>query len=362
VGVAGDKMNGYIGFNRPQLDEIQDRVFTVLDENLPESSARIPYTPLNLLATAAVGLSHEMYGYLEWVAKQTNIQDCEGEQLDKYGRIWGVYRIPSSYNNSTVEITGSNGQNIFAGTEIQALGSKKYVTLSDAVISGGKATVTVLATVAGSAYNLPDGTQAALSIAQSGVNSKCQVIGTLALGADEELDTLYRQRILDRITMPPHGGNAKDYVDWCKQVSGVTRVWPVGKARGKGTVDIRFAMDGLRPSGIPNAGDVANVQAYLDTVTPITADVIVYAPVAVPVDIVISGLEPNTDTAKAAIAAELADLFDTRSDLGGTMYFNWLYDTVSNAISVDHFLITSPTTNVTCLAGQLLTLGNIIYV
>ena len=51
---------------------------------------------------------------------------------------------------------------------------------------------------------------------------------------------------------------------------------------------VRLMMDNTYVDGIPFAADVTAVQTYIDARRPVTADVTVAAPVAVPLDFTIS--------------------------------------------------------------------------
>ena len=67
----------------------------------------------------------------------------------------------------------------------------------------------------------------------------------IGLGADEEEDEPYRSRILFHLQHPPHGGAAHDYVEWVRQINGVTRVF-VDPHPTPGTVDIWFRSEERR--------------------------------------------------------------------------------------------------------------------
>jgi uncharacterized phage protein gp47/JayE len=57
---------------------------------------------------------------------------------------------------------------------------------------------------------------------------------------------------------------------------GVTRVFVKGNGYGRGTVGVWFLMDDNYPQGIPLQADVDAVQAHIDSVAPVTANVIVH--------------------------------------------------------------------------------------
>ena len=55
------------------------------------------------------------------------------------------------------------------------------------------------------------------------INSDATVSEIVIIAADEETLESLRERLLNRLRLPPLGGSANDYVTWAKEVAGVTR-------------------------------------------------------------------------------------------------------------------------------------------
>ena len=77
------------------------------------------------------------------------------------------------------------------------------------------------------------------------------------------------------------------YRAWALEVPGVTRPWIYPRQDGAGNskaayVTIRFMMDNSYEDGIPLPSDVATVKAHIEKNRPVTAKIIVLAPVAQP--------------------------------------------------------------------------------
>src|SRR4029453_5774646 len=173
-----------------------------------------------------------------------------------------------------------------------------------------------------------------------------------------ETDAQLRTRLLARIQTPPMGGAASDYVDWTLEVPGVTRVWVAPQEQGPGTVDVRFAMDdAAHPNGIPTPADVALVQAHLDEVRPVTAQVIAVAPIPHVLDVTIATLTPDTPTVRTAVSADLTDTLFPNCPPGAVLFVSWLWEAVSVASGERHHRILDPAGDVTLGAGELPILG-----
>ena len=245
-----------------------------------------------------------------------------------------------------------------SGTLLQALDGVQYQTTADATVTVPTATASVAALVAAAAGNRTTGQTLTLVSPVTGVQSSATA-GALVGGADLESDDDLRARLIDRIQQPPQGGDAHDYVAWALEVPGVTRAWCFPLELGEGTVTVRFVRDD-DASLIPDAGEVATVQDYIDALRPVTAAVTVVAPTAVPLAFSIA-VAPNTAAVKAAVQAELSDLIARESKPGGTIYLSHIRAAISAAVGEDNYTMSAPSADVTNTAGNMTTLGTITW-
>lgn len=114
---------------------------------------------------------------------------------------------------------------------------------------------------------------------------------------------------------------------------------------------------------IPTQDDVDEVLAYIDDDgrAPVTADVYVAAPIAKRLNITIDNLTPNTAAVRAAVEAELADLFFRDAEPGGTIRVSRIWEAVSIATGESHHAITSPSSDQTAATGRIYVLGTVTY-
>jgi uncharacterized phage protein gp47/JayE len=108
---------------------------------------------------------------------------------------------------------------------------------------------------------------------------------------------------------------------------------------GIGTVSLTFTMDD-RVDPIPLAGDVTDVQEFIDSVKPIDMRAAyVVAPIAVPVNMTIA-LRPNNGAVQAAVTAELEELFKTSVDLEQPLALSKISEAIATATGEDSHEIT----------------------
>jgi uncharacterized phage protein gp47/JayE len=89
--------------------------------------------------------------------------------------------------------------------------------------------------------------------------------------------------------------------------------------------------------------------------------VTVVAPVAVPLDLTITGLTPDTAAVRAAIEAEIIDLLRREAVPGGTILLSHLREAISIAAGEADHALTIPAANVTHATGELAVLGTITW-
>ncbi|MBC3491892.1 baseplate J/gp47 family protein, partial [Pseudomonas taiwanensis] len=128
---------------------------------------------------------------------------------------------------------------------------------------------------------------------------------------------------------------------------------------GPGTVGVFFMRD-EDDNPVPDAGEVAEVKAYIEERRPVTAEVYVQAPVIVPVVYQIR-LDPDTTIVRNAVEAQLADLHKREAGLGETLLISHMREAISGSKGErDHELV-SPAADVVPTANQLLTYGGCVW-
>ena len=349
-------------YSRPALADLVERVRTDVLSRLTTDDL-LRRADAEVYARVLGGVAHGLYGFIDWLSNQLIYDTAEVDYLERWCSIWGITRKAATAATGNVTFTGQSGAFIPSGTLLQALDGTQYQTSADATLASGTATAAVTAVVAAAAGNKAAGQSLSLVSPIVGVQSTATA-ALLSGGADVETDDSLRTRLLARIQNPPQGGAAADYVTWALQVSGVTRAWASPQELGAGTLTLRFVRDndGTGAAIIPDAGEVATVQSYIDARRPVTAQVTVVAPTANPLNFTISGLSPNTASVQAAIQTELQDLLLREATPGGTILLSHIRAAISAASGENDYTLVSPNANVINTTGQISTMGTITWV
>ena len=347
-------------FLRPNLAEIKARTEADVASRLG-LGALLRRSFLKVFARVAAGAAYLLHGHLDWVARQAMVDTAETEHLDRQSAIWGVVRKAATYAEGAVIFVGADGVTVPGGTLVQRTDGVRYATTSDALISAGSATVEIAAVLAGEAANEVEAVELSLVSPIAGVQATAAITaGGLAGGADPESDEDLRARLLLRIQQPPHGGASFDYVAWALEVTGVTRAWVMPNWMGAGTVGVTFVLD-AEPGGIfPPTEKVLEVADYLEERRPVTAEVVVFAPVAKNLSPTIQ-LVPNNAGARAAVEASIDSLLKREAVPGGTLYLSRLREAISIAAGESNHTLVAPTADVVSAANELLVRGTVVW-
>ncbi len=351
-------------FNRPTPQVIRDRLAAEIEAALPGADARTRRSVEGVLVRAMSVGSYALHEHLDFISRQILPDTAEVEYLARHASLWGIERRASTPAGGSVQFTGTDGAVIPAGTYLRRNDDFRYETVDDATIADGVAVVEIVATEAGAAGDTPVASKITLISPIAGVQSQGAVIDDgagngLTSGADTETDEDLRARVLARIQQPPMGGAEHDYHAWTLEVGGVAKVWVYPGWMGPGTVGVGFITDDAEDV-FPSGAEVAAVQAHLDLVRPVTAEVTAFAPTPWPVDLTIL-LSPDTVAIRAAVVAEIEDFFLREGEPGQPIYLSRLRAAISVAAGEDHHELLIPEENLMTPSGNLPVLGTITW-
>lgn len=355
-------------YDRPTITELMDGQVVEFSSRLNIPKEQVRRSNVGVSAKVQAGGLHGLHGHLQHVIDQNFADSAEIDFLLRHGEPRDIFRKEATKASGSREIRGNDGAAVSAGEILQRADGLQFEVITGATIVAGVAVVQVEAVEVGASANTALEEPLPFITPIAGVES-VSLTGELTGGADIESIESYRARVLAYMREPPHGGNDSDYEQWVKSVPGVNvhRVWVFRKWMGRGTVGVFFTVNG---GEIPDVATVALVQNWVvDRVgapAPVVGDIFIIAPTAVPVPLVVSGLNPDTPQVREAAELELADLFARSTNVeGGNGEAKLLLSHLREAISIasgerDH-VIDSPATNITLERGQLPVFGGVAW-
>jgi len=337
-----------MAYDIPTLPALIQRTEADFERNAPDALRR---ADAKVAARALSGTAYELYGYQDWIARQSNPATCDEAMLLR----WADWRLESGRNpavaaSGLVTVTGSSGRLVDAGQLYQSQDGRRYVVVHAATLVNGSATLQVIADAVGSLGNLEAGNLEAVTPVL-GVNA------TAVIGADgivggteqEELEAL-RTRVQAAFKNPSKVGNGTDFVEWAMEVPGVTRAWSLPRWMGPGTFGLAFVRDG-DPDIIPTAAQVAEVQAYLDKKRPVTSEVYALAPEARPQNFSVR-LIPDSTALRVAVESGLRGLIVDEGGPGQSLLLTHIRSVISNTSGETNHVLSVPAADVVMAANQ----------
>jgi len=304
-------------FNRPTLDQLIERVEGDIKGGLGITTV-LRRSFVGVIARALAGLSHLLFGYLDFTSEQVFPDTAETEFLDRWSAFWGIFRNEATFTELNITITGNEGGTVPASTVYTRGDGTEYTLDAEATIGvGGSVVGKVIAVEAGDNGNLADGETLSLASPIVDVDSDATVASTEVEGEDRETDAQLRSRLVSRVQQAPLGGAANDYIQTMLAVPGVTRAWVLPLGSGPGTVDCSFVEDGEDPIAPASGAKLQEVTDAIETFKPVTALVQVFSPTLAPADFDIK-ISPNTASVQDAVKKEIEDLILREAQLEGS--------------------------------------------
>lgn len=315
--------------------------------------------PGSEMAVRLYAIAAQIYGLYaqnKWTLEQCSPQSARGDYLDKHAALRGLCRKPASKAQGklrfAVESQQTEALKIPAGTICMTAGMVRFEATQEAVLPTGSLWVDVSAQAVeeGEGGNVPSGSVRLMSVAPVGISTCTNPVAFVG-GAGEEGEESLRRRIMDSYQRMPNGANAAYYEREAKTIPQVVAVNVIGRARGRGTVDV--VVSGA--NGNPGAEVIAAVQAHLQTQREIAVDVQTRAPTELFLDLTVQlTCKPGADTKAIKLEVEqlLLAYFDGNR-LGESVLRAKLGHLMFSVVGVENCLVLSPSADVIVQPGQL---------
>ncbi len=317
--------------------------------NLQPLASVGPDSDYYLRANATGAAIEGLYQHQQWIARQIFPDTADSDVLEQHASQRGIQRKAASAATGSITFSGATGSAVPIGTEAKTAGGVAFVTTASGVIGGGgSANIAARASLPGKSGNQDAATALALTSAPSGVQSQA-AITSMTGGTDSETDAGMLARLLTDIRLPPAGGAAHDYARWALEVSGVADAYVFTQRRAVNSVDVVIETAG----GLPSTQLVNSVQAHIDSVRPVGADVLVMAPQTVAVNIAAALALSGTTLpdATARIGAALTSYFAILN-VGGGVTRARLIALMMDTPGVVDVTLTAPASNVAPLVDN----------
>src|SRR5579864_8254715 len=215
-------------FSIPTLLESVQRARTAFRVNLPGSDAWIWPNNVNPTAKVIGGMTHEVFGFADYIQRQKFALTADLENLILHGEELGITLKPAAPASGYVGIVSTDAIALDGSGVFTRADGVQYVPMAGGGALTGAGTLNVQCTcvtdgangnaVAGTPLDITSGltgpgAETALASVADVIPGVTTVSG-MVTGFDVEGEESFRARILFRKRNPPHGGSPADYVMW----------------------------------------------------------------------------------------------------------------------------------------------------
>lgn len=359
-----------MAFGIRSLDEVSKSVRGAFRQYLTGSDASLLQNLVYVIGKVVALLARAYEQRFFWLARQMFLSSAtDAAWIARHCADVGIFRKPASAARGSIEGTGTPLAVYPQGIRFSS-GGNTYLSTAPATAGGdGVVVFAVTCEQTGFLTNREDG--AVLNLTDPALNPSLSAefeVSTAGIGggADVESTDALKARGLYRKRNPPRAGSLTDYEDLVNAVPGVIKSWAFRPANTASALTVLFLFAG-RTNSIPEAGDVAVVQAAIDARRLIRVDDgVAAAPVAKVVDVTITGLTLDTAEVRAAIATAIRAMFLTRCRPGiaantFTVSRSWISEAISGAAGEDRHQLTVPAADITLTNGEFPVLGTVTY-
>ena len=208
----------------------------------------LPKSFIKVLCKVFAGVFIVLYKLVGWYFLQMFPETADWQEvtilgvklrpLVKLGVLFGVGEPLSGVQwrgNIAVEVL-TIGSVLYSGAQLKSgVTGKLYITEETKTLLRAKETVSVVCTELGTAGNLEQNDTLTFVNPYGFIKTEAVVCVT-KVGLDNELESSYRNRVINRFRLQPQGGALADYRIWASEVPGVLNVYPYNDKEQPGGV------------------------------------------------------------------------------------------------------------------------------
>lgn len=283
-----------MAFQIPTLEQTTDFAVSLWRAAFPTTNVSRSSANWKILRTFAGAVS-DIHAHVFAVQNDLLPDTATADALVRWGNIKGIpiKGATPARKSQALRVFGDVGITVSSGLNLVHSSTLRFQIQNPATVgSGGYTDCDVVAIDLGSATRLNAGETLRFLSTPIGLSETAELqIAIDEDGDDQESDGAYRARQLSRWAEPALGGAPNDYVQWSLAEDGIATAFVYPQRNGLGSVDVVAFHAGSGPSRSLLPGEVTYMQAVLDGLKPVGADVRVLstAPVQVSAHLAIRG-------------------------------------------------------------------------
>lgn len=238
-----------MAYKNKTIEEVQQLLIRSFEHEFNTQLQILPKSFIKILCKVFAGVFIVVYKLVGWYFlqmfpetadwKEVTILGVRLRPLVKLGVLFGVGEPLAGVQWRgiiTIDVL-TQGSVLYSGTQLKSsVTGKLYIVEETKTLLQTKETVSVVCTEIGTAGNLEKNDTLNFVNPYGFIKTEAIVSDVARVGLDNELESSYRNRVINRFRLQPQGGALADYRIWASEVPGVLNVYPYNDKEQPGGV------------------------------------------------------------------------------------------------------------------------------
>lgn len=238
-----------MAYKNKTIEEVQQLLIRSFEHEFNTQLRILPKSFIKILCKVFAGVFIVVYKLVGWYFlqmfpetadwKEVTILGVRLRPLVKLGVLFGVGEPLAGVQWRgiiTIDVL-TQGSVLYSGTQLKSsVTGKLYIVEETKTLLQQKETVSVVCTEIGTAGNLEQNDTLNFVNPYGFIKTEAVVSDVARVGLDNELESSYRNRVINRFRLQPQGGALADYRIWASEVPGVLNVYPYNDKEQPGGV------------------------------------------------------------------------------------------------------------------------------
>lgn len=238
-----------MAYKNKTIEEVQQLLIRSFEHEFNTQLRILPKSFIKILCKVFAGVFIVVYKLVGWYFLQMFPETADWEEvtilgvrlrpLVKLGVLFGVGEPLAGVQWRgiiTIDVL-TQGSVLYSGTQLKSsVTGKLYIVEETKALLQTKENVSVVCTEIGTAGNLEQNDTLNFVNPYGFIKTEAVVSDVARVGLDNERESSYRNRVVNRFRLQPQGGALADYRIWASEVPGVLNVYPYNDKEQPGGV------------------------------------------------------------------------------------------------------------------------------
>ena len=257
-----------MAYKNNTIEEVQQLLIRSFEHEFNTQLRILPKSFIKVLCKVFAGVFIIVYKLVGWYFLQMFPETADWEEvtilgvrlrpLVKLGVLFGVGEPLAGvqWRGTIIIDVLTQGSVLYSGTQLKSsVTGRLYIVEETKTLLQTKETVSVVCIEIGTAGNLEQNDTLNFVNPYGFIKTEAVVSDVARVGLDNELESSYRNRVINRFRLQPQGGALADYRIWASEVPGVLNVYPYNDKEQPGGVLLYVSgISGVYADRIPDRG------------------------------------------------------------------------------------------------------------